>query len=206
MTGKTDAKQWNAESLSPFLDAVAARQPTPGGGSVAAAAGALAGAMARMVAAYSPVKQAPPDTLAAVQRAQAELAEADRMLRQLIAEDAAAYQAFTDARASADASAQTQAAALALAVPMEIAAVSGSVLRVLNDYKSSWNLRLVSDLGVAGVLAEAAVRAATYNVRINLQASPQSDPRGEVRAEMDKVLDGAVRCRNELLEFVESRL
>ncbi len=40
-------------TVESFLDEVADRTPTPGGGAVSALAGALACAMARMVAAYS---------------------------------------------------------------------------------------------------------------------------------------------------------
>ncbi|MGI0068150.1 MAG: cyclodeaminase/cyclohydrolase family protein, partial [Thermoplasmata archaeon] len=42
-----------AESFTGFLDRIAARTPTPGGGSAAAAAGALAAALGEMVLAYS---------------------------------------------------------------------------------------------------------------------------------------------------------
>ena len=58
MTGRADAWQ-----LDEFLNAVAAREPTPGGGAVAATAGALGAALARMVAAYSISPKVAPDVV-----------------------------------------------------------------------------------------------------------------------------------------------
>jgi glutamate formiminotransferase/formiminotetrahydrofolate cyclodeaminase len=194
---------WLGESGHGFLDAVAARQPTPGGGSVAAAAGALAAAMARMVAAYSPGGGAGADAVAAVRGAAEELAEADRMLRRLVNEDAAAYQFYANARKSAAAGERERATALALAVPMETVAVGCAVLRTLDRCKEAWNRNLISDLGVAAVLAEACVRAAAYNVRINLKLSPEADPRGEIEREMQELLDHAGALLSSVSEFVD---
>ena len=197
---------WLARPGHAFLDAVAAREPTPGGGSVAAAAGALAASMARMVAAYSPARDADANAFAAIRAASAELAEADRMLRGLVNEDAAAYQSYVEARKSGDADERKRATALALAVPMEVAAVACSVLRTLDRCKDACNRNLVSDLGVAAVLAEACVRAAAYNVRVNLKQAPEADPTGEVRAELTALTDAAQSLMQTVLKLVDAQV
>src|SRR5882757_7676654 len=82
-------------TVGEFLKATAARQPTPGGGSVAALAGALAAAIGEMVLNYSLGKkdlaQFTPQLTAAVH----ELQRARELLLQLMVEDQAAYEAFT---------------------------------------------------------------------------------------------------------------
>jgi glutamate formiminotransferase/formiminotetrahydrofolate cyclodeaminase len=199
-------RDWLARPSHDFLNAVAAHEPTPGGGSVAAAAGALAAAMARMVAAYSPQRTADDSTRAAVSRAAAELEQADLILRRLINEDAAAYLAYRAAKASGDAAAQTRATVLAIAVPMEIAAAACSVLRIMEREMNGWSRNLVSDLGVAAALAEACVRSAALNVRVNLKHAPQADPRGETRQEIDTLCLHAADLHQRLSQFVIDQL
>ena len=83
------------ESLPTFTDRLAARTPTPGGGSAAAAAGALAAALGEMVLAYSIDPAKPTDDLREVQGA---LAAGRRRLLVLIEEDAQSYEAVRTAR------------------------------------------------------------------------------------------------------------
>lgn len=193
-------------SVHEFLDRLAAREPTPGGGSAAAAAGALSAALARMVAAYSVGKSSQGPDAALIQQAAEQFAQSDRMLRQLVDEDAAAYQAYTRARKSADGNETARSVALAVAVPLETAAVACAALRLLDDQKARMNPRLVSDLGGAAVLAEACVQAASFNVRINLREHPASDPRGEVREELTQLLEHARQARESVMTWVASHL
>src|SRR5439155_7576565 len=85
-------------TIHDFLNATAAKQPTPGGGSVTALAGALAAAMGEMVLHYSVGKK----DLAAHQddlkTGLAELTRARALLLGLMVEDQVAYEALTAAR------------------------------------------------------------------------------------------------------------
>ena len=85
-------------SIDEFLNRVADRTPTPGGGAVAGLAGALACAMGRMVAAYSLRKDAAAPVREQVESVAGQLAVADQLLRGLISRDGAAYAAMTEAR------------------------------------------------------------------------------------------------------------
>ena len=203
MTSETDLL---GQPVHAFLDGVAEREPTPGGGSVAAAAGALAIALARMVAAYSDGKCTDRDDPTKADQVADQLAHADRMLRRLVNEDAAAYRSYTAARKSSDPAEQARATGVAIAVPLETAAVACSALAVLDRFKETSNRNLVSDLGIAAVLAEASVRAAAYNIRINLRDADQADPKGEVREEMEHLLEHARRARESIAGFADSYL
>ena len=203
MTGDQDLLN---QRVHAFLDDVAARKPTPGGGSVAAAAGALAVTLARMVVGYSGGKSAAPATVANVDQAAECLAQADAMLRRLANEDATAYQLYVAGRKSGDPVEAARSAGVAAAVPLEIAAVASSALGILDRFKTSFNVNLVSDLGVAAVLADACVQAALYNVRVNLRDGDRMDPEGEVREEVSLLLENARRARESVVGFVEGYL
>src|ERR1700722_824589 len=81
-----------------FLDAAASRQPTPGGGSVAALAGALAAAMGEMVLNYSVGKKDLAAHEPKLREALAELGRARAMLIELLVEDQLAFEKLTGAR------------------------------------------------------------------------------------------------------------
>src|SRR3954469_15088290 len=86
-------------SIAQFLDAAAAKQPAPGGGSVTALAGALAAAMGEMVLQYSVGRKSvlPADDTK-LREALAEMTRARQMLVELMVEDQAAFEALSTAR------------------------------------------------------------------------------------------------------------
>jgi formiminotetrahydrofolate cyclodeaminase len=194
-------------SVNEFLDRMAARAPTPGGGAAAALAGALASAVGRMVAAYSAGKQADPTGESHVARLCEELERADRVLRGLVGEDAAAYEQLSRAtRASQADPKRTEemrhALTIALTVPLEIAAVASGAAGVLKELRPLANRHLLADLGVAIVLAEACVQAAAYCVRVNAAQMPEEAQRRHVLRE----IAGIVRHASETRRVIEALL
>lgn len=158
--------------FSDFLEQVAAKTPTPGGGAVASAVGAIAAALAGMVVSYSLGKKslaAHQDTLA---QAAATLSKARTVMLQLAEEDAASYRVVnelmklpeTDARRRVE---WDSAVAAAVQAPMAVAAAATDLLRHFVALAPITNRMLRSDLAIAAVLAEATVRAALWNVEIN---------------------------------------
>lgn len=161
------------ESLAAFVASVASPAPVPGGGSVAAHAGALGAALAQMVAGLTAGKP----KYAAVDAEMRELAVAAAALGQrlsgLVARDAAAYAAVTAAYRQPEGPARDAAiqAALLLAseVPLETAQACAEATELAATCAERGNRNAVSDAGVAALLAEAGARGAAYNVRINLK-------------------------------------
>jgi formiminotetrahydrofolate cyclodeaminase len=167
------------ESLSGFVGAVAASVPAPGGGSVAAHAGALGAALAQMVAGLTAGKK----KYAAVDAEMRELglraAGLVNALSALVARDAAAYTMVTDAyklAAEPEDAALRRKAAIADAllgaaeVPLETARACADVAELAAVCATRGNTNAVSDAGVAALLADAACRGAVYNVRINVSS------------------------------------
>ncbi len=204
-------EEFTGLTVERFLDQTADRTPTPGGGGVTALAGALACAMGRMVAAYSVGKKTDAAVAARVQEAALRLERADQLLRALITEDAKAYTAMTEAAkaAKADPSKEggRQAAILAaIAVPMEMAALSSSALETMDEFKSIASKYLLSDLGVAAVLADATARASRYSVRINLGDVADATAAGRIAAEIDTIIAHCDQRRGSIEAFVGERL
>src|SRR4051794_4665794 len=85
-------------TIDTFLRATAAKQPTPGGGSVAALAGALAAAIGEMVINYSVGKKGLELYQEDLQQAESELRTAREILLTLMGEDQSAYAELTATR------------------------------------------------------------------------------------------------------------
>ena len=160
-----------------LVAAVAAPTPTPGGGSVAAYAGALAAALAQMVAGLTAGRKKFAEVEAAMREAGTRAESLVTRLRGLVELDAQSYLAVSSAyklpkdtpeqRAQRDA-AITAALIGASEVPLETARACAAVAGLAELVATKGNPSAVSDAGVSALLAEAACRGAAYNVRINV--------------------------------------
>src|SRR3954453_9844143 len=171
-------------SINDFLNAAAAKQPAPGGGSVAALAGALAAAMGEMVLNYSVGKKDVAAHEPALREALTELTRARAMLLELLIEDQLAFEKLTAARKACnnagDKDPSFAAALLAcIRIPQTIGATGAAVLQLCERVTPIVNKYLLSDLAVCAEMAMATVRCAAYNVRVNL--ADLSDPKDRER-------------------------
>jgi len=188
-----------------FLGAVASGEPVPGGGSVAAYAGALGAALTRMVTALTLGKK----KYAAVESEIAEIASGAAALMEklegLVASDAAVYStvsaAFkmpkgTEAEIDARKQAITTALLAAAEVPLETARACAGVVDLAAEVAAKGNSNAITDAGVALLVAAAGCKGAAYNVRINV-ASLDDRSRGEhlVREAIELVRRTEARTR-----------
>ena len=185
------------ESLSGFVASVASPSPVPGGGSVAAHAGALGAALAQMVAGLTVGKKKYVAVESEMKEAALEGAALVNELSALVARDAAAYAAVADAyklpkdpesAAAARQSAITAALLQAAAVPLETARACSRVARLAAAVGERGNTNAASDAGVAALLAEAAARGAAYNVRINVASLEDRSQGAALLEEIGRVL------------------
>jgi len=197
-------------TLDEFLDRVAGRTAAPGGGSVAAGAGALAAALARMVVAYSIPKNESTAARAPLEAIATRLHRADEVLRALITRDATAYTAMVKARPprGGEAGRETyqQAVLGALAVPMETAAAVAAILGTLDGFKEQANKNLLSDLVVAATLAAAAARAARYMVRVNAPEVADPGLRDRLLSDIDAIVERCDAASRSIESFVGARV
>ena len=167
------------ESVSGFLASVASANPVPGGGSVAAHAGALAAALTQMVTGLTIGKKKYAAVEAEMKEAALKAVALGNTLASLVKRDAEAYSLVSEAhklpKEPADAGARrneavTNALLKAAEVPLETARASAEVAQIALLVAEKGNANAVTDAGVAALLAEAACRGADYNVRINVTA------------------------------------
>ncbi len=192
--------------LAEFLDRIAARTPTPGGGSVAAVAGALSCALARMVATYSRNGKSPPEAVQRADRAVHRLSAAQQLLSVLVTQDAIVYGALNNAMKAFKEDASTigdhhEAVRAALTVPMEVAAVASNALATMDEFKESAPRWMLSDLAIAATLAEASARSANYLVRANLALLSDAEEGQRFQHEIGEIL-GHCRASLERIEAV----
>lgn len=183
-----------SEPLVSFLAKLAARTPTPGGGSAAAASGALGSALGEMVLAYSisPKEPADPEVAEALTTCHA----ARQEFLQGMDDDSASYdrvratkRALKDAPADpARVRAYHEALAGAAKVPLETARLAVKVRALLAAVGPKTRPALHSDLVTARSLLRAAKEGALANVSINvsdLKAAGESTQ--ELEAEVTRL-------------------
>ncbi|MBL8765335.1 MAG: cyclodeaminase/cyclohydrolase family protein [Phycisphaerae bacterium] len=192
-------------SLDELLAAVAARTPTPGGGAVAAAVGALASALGQMALAYSAGAKTPPDVRAALDDAMGRFARARTLLMELAAEDAHAFERLQESQRlpkdSPDRPERLAAAAeLALGPPRATLAACSDLLRLMESIAPSCSRFLRSDLAIAAVLADAAARASRWNIRVNLPLLRDDHARETAGAGADAIVDACDARRRRVEE------
>ena len=172
-----------------FLDLVAAGDPAPGGGSVAAVSVALAAGLSSMAARLSTKQLADAPGLA----------ERTEGLRERVAPlaraDALAYGRVLVAQRAADDDDGRVRAALSEAadVPLAIAEAGAQVARIAARLASDGNPNLKGDALCALLLADAGVRAAIRLVEINLSREPGEDGRLERARELVETAASARR-------------
>ena len=160
-------------SLNGWIDELASGSPTPGGGSAAALAGTLAAALVAMVArltigrkAYAGVEAQASSILAEAEQLRAEL-------RQLVDEDALAYEGVSRAykipkNDPGRVQAIDEALLAAARPPAEVVKRGRRLLALAQTIEQIGNKNAVSDARVAAMLAKTAIDGATENVNANL--------------------------------------
>lgn len=185
---------FRAQSIDQFLASLAAKQPTPGGGAVAGVCGALAAALGQMVVSYSLGKKTLAEHQPLLEEAAKRLERARALLLTLADEDAQAYGLVNELSRLPEGDARRErelagAIAASVQVPQATAACAADVARLLRTLCGTTNPHLRSDLAIAGVLAEATVRAARWNVVINAPAMADSAARAKALDEARRVVD-----------------
>ena len=191
-----------------LVDEVSRETPAPGGGSVAALAGALGSALASMVANLSVGKgefdEHYEQLCAIAERTQA---AKDRLVR-LVDEDAGSFESVVEAmrmpRDTDEARARRDAAMqagyeIATLVPLDTAQNCLEAIELCREIAAMAPPEMISDAGTGALMAYAGLKAALYNVRTNLSKITDQAFRNDV---LDR-LEGLVRRADETARSVE---
>ncbi len=171
--GKTSDSQSAKGVSNAFLDDLAAGTPTPGGGSAAAHAGAMAAGLVIMVARLTFGKKKYADVEGQMQEILKEAENLRAELTNAVEHDAQAFEAimtaFKLAKDDPQRAATIQEATLhAAEVPLEVASQSVRVMELALAAASHGNANAITDAGTGAAMAQAALTGAGYNVRINV--------------------------------------
>jgi len=170
--------------VEPFIEQLAAPTATPGGGSAAAASGAMAAGLASMVASMSRGKKAYLQFESELSRAIARLSQIREELKSAIDADAESFnlvmKAYKAARDSSNGD-RTIASALkqATSVPLGVAENAAEVAEIASKLRPITNPNMNSDLTTAIALGKAALQGALANVEINLDSLKKDSPKDE---------------------------
>ena len=187
MTGKMAVGGLRA-GVEPFIEQLAAPTATPGGGSAAAASGAMAAGLASMVASMSRGKKAYLQYEPQLSEAIARLGQLREDLKSAIDADAESYnvvmQAYKSAKSSngtaTDGSAAISSALKqATSVPLGVAEKAVEIAARASKLKPITNPMMKSDLKTSIALAKAALAGALANVEINLDSIKNDSPQDE---------------------------
>jgi formiminotetrahydrofolate cyclodeaminase len=182
-------------TIKDFLDQASSSAPTPGGGGIAALAGALGGAMASMAANFTLGKAKYAGHEPYIRQLLGNLAPIIDDLRRSVDDDATAFSGIAGSYALPKAAdeekarrkaAVTAALTASMRVPLRVLRRSAEAAELLPDLARRGNANLLSDVEVAAVMLAAAARAALVNVRAN-SASLDSDEARAAEAEGERL-------------------
>jgi glutamate formiminotransferase/formiminotetrahydrofolate cyclodeaminase len=172
-----ETRLYAAQEKVDFLDALADSNPTPGGGSAAAHAGAMGAGLVAMVARLSIGKKKYADVEGEMKAMLNEAESLRAKLTQAVDEDAASFdtimQAFklpkgTDEEKSVRSQAIQDATLYAAEVPLQTATDAVRVMELALKVASVGNSNAITDGASGAAMARAALTSAGYNVRINI--------------------------------------
>jgi glutamate formiminotransferase/formiminotetrahydrofolate cyclodeaminase len=201
-------------TLDAFLAALSSEAPTPGGGTAAAAAGAMGASLAEMVSALTLSKE----KYAASHEAVRPILEAGQLARvelmNLAREDSAAYDDVvaarrlpkdTDEQKAARAHRVAVANRRAAEVPMLTARAAVRLMSALPELAEKGNPNAASDVGAAALLLDACVEGALLNVGINLSGIEDAGFVSEMQRETAVLQEQSQRLRSQVVALVRKR-
>ena len=185
------------KTVNAFLDELASSSPAPGGGSVAALAGALGAALTTMVCNLTIGKKKYADVEADMKKIKAEAERLRTRFTELVDQDTQAFNKVMEAYGlpkDGDAQKALRLAAIreatkeATLVPLEVMKHCIDAMALAQQVASAGNQNSISDAGVSALMLHAACEGAALNVKINLNGLADSDFVGWKSDEVESVL------------------
>ena len=202
-------------TIKEFINKVISNDPVPGGGSVSALNGALAGALAAMVANLTIGRK----KYAEVNDIMVELSSRFEKLSLRLIEDVdrdsdaynRVFAAFkmpkdTDEEKQVRSEAIQRETKYAAQVPMEVARAVYEVLPMIDTVAQKGNSNAVTDACVSMMCARTAILGALLNVRINLTSIKDEAFVNAMREEADTIEAHTILQEQALLEYAKTIL
>lgn len=202
-------------TIQAFLDALASKSSTPGGGGAAAVSGAMGAALISMVANFTigkkgheAVEDECKEMLAKSEVLRMKLTEAIKDDVDVFDRVMASYGMPKDSDEEKLARSTEIQAALKVAtdVPLECARLCREVINLSQATAEKGNNNVISDAGVAVLAGYAGLRSAALNVYINIGGIKDKEFADDRRQQLESLLDGMDQLKEEIYELVKSKL
>lgn len=203
------------KSIQAFLNELASKASTPGGGSAAAIMGAMSAALVSMVCNLTVGKK---NYEGVEEELRALLARSEALREKLTAMIRADVEVFdrvmgaygmpkeTDADKAVRSEAIQAALKEATDVPLECAKACAEAIDLCRVAAEKGNLNVISDAGVAVMAGYAALKSAALNVYINAGGIKDKAFAKEHLAQLDEILKGKEPAVEEIYQIVRSKL
>jgi len=202
-------------TLEEFLEALASRAPTPGGGSAAALIGAMGAGLISMVCNVTLGKKGMEEAASEMQAVCNESEALRLRLTAMIAEDIAAFDALmaayrlpkgNDAEKAQRGAAIQDSLVGATNTPLRCARACADVIKLSRRAAQHGFSGVISDAGVGVLAAQTALRSAALNVEINAPLLADRAFAAEARHELEGLLEFCGRESEAVFALVRTRL
>jgi formiminotetrahydrofolate cyclodeaminase len=203
------------EGLEGFIDQVASSSPAPGGGSVSAACGALAGALSSMVCRLTIGKKRFKEVADELKEILEKAEEIRKQMQDFIVKDAESFERvmaafklpkYTDEEKEKRDRAVQEATKGAISVPLQVMERGLDALKLSQIVVEKGNPNMVSDAGVSALTAKTALEGAYLNVRINLNSIEDRNFVTSTKEKADALKKEALLLAQEIERKVEEKL
>ncbi|MFI5237750.1 MAG: cyclodeaminase/cyclohydrolase family protein, partial [Ignavibacteriales bacterium] len=201
--------------LTDFIDEVSRESPAPGGGSIAALAGALGASLSSMVSNLTANKRGSDAVDKILNDAAEECQQIKEALVKAIDDDTNAFNAYMNARRLPNKTADEKKAReeamqaglkQAVMVPLNTAKQSFRAIEIAEVVAKKGNPNSITDVGVGAQSAYTGVLGGIYNVLINLKEIKDQKFVDEMRKTCADLKEKAQKKLEQVLSFVESKL
>ncbi|MCK5261644.1 MAG: glutamate formimidoyltransferase [Thermoplasmatales archaeon] len=201
--------------INNFLNELASSSPAPGGGSVAALSGALGTALSSMVYNLTIGKEKYEDVQDEIKNTLEKSERIRKQLTELIDKDTEAFndvmKAFkmpkeTEEQKEKRKQAIQKGYKTAAKVPLETAKACEKILDIAMVVAEKGNKNSITDAAVSALMAQAGVKSAILNIKINLGSIKDDEFVERISFEIDELQKNADDKANEIMKIVENSL
>ena len=201
--------------LTDFIDEVSRESPAPGGGSIAALAGALGASLSSMVSNLTANKRGSENVDGLLNDAAEKAQVIKNILVKAIDDDTNAFNAYMDARRlpqSNEEEKEVREAEMlkglkkAVTVPFATAQQSFQAVEIAEIVAKHGNPSSITDVGVGAQMAYTGVLGGIYNVLINLKDIKDDEYNSQMRKDCEALKERALNKLNNVLTIVEQKL
>lgn len=198
--------------LKEFIDKTSSNDPVPGGGSIAALAGALSSALVEMVGHLTVGKKGYEDVQSEMEKIISSCNELKLEFIEDIDRDANSFDEVmkgfkmpkeTDEDKAKRSKVIQEGYKKAASVPFSVAKNAYKVLEISESVVKSGNSNAVTDGLVACMMARTAVLGALYNVKINIGSIKDEEFVSNMKKEIKELEDKTVELEKKIMQSVE---